>query len=88
MKYAAFWGCLVPTRAPGTESSMRHLADTFGFEFVNLPFVCCPSQAGVRIIDRDSWLAIAARNIALAEEAGLRGIMRPFKPPSSANGLP
>ena len=70
-EYALFLGCLVPTRAPGTESSMRKIAEKLDVTFHDRDFLCCPSQAGVRILDQDTWLAIAARNIAMAEQDGL-----------------
>ena len=68
MKYATFLGCTLPSRSLNYEVSARMVADKFGVELVDLPDLnCCglPLKAG----HFDSYLAMAAYNLAIAEEA-------------------
>jgi len=70
MKYATFLGCTLPSRSLNYEVSARMVAEKFGIEFVDLPDLnCCglPLKGG----HFDSYLAMAAYNLAIAEEAGL-----------------
>ena len=70
MKYAFFLGCTVPVRNLNYELSARWVAKTLGLELVDLEdFQCCgfPLKS-VHFFDS---LVIAARNLALAEKAGL-----------------
>jgi len=66
MKYAFFQGCLIPYRVPHYANSARKILATLGIELVDLDFGCCGSQI-LESRNRDLWLAVAARNIALAE---------------------
>ncbi len=74
MKYALFPGCTISDRLPFIEKSIRMIAPEFGIELVDLPFTCCPEPNSVRSFSDMTWLAMGARNLALAEEAG-RNIM-------------
>ncbi len=70
MKYAFFLGCTVPVRNLNYELSARLVAQKLGMELVDLEdFQCCgfPLKS-IRFLDS---LVIAARNLALAEKAGL-----------------
>jgi heterodisulfide reductase subunit B len=70
MNYAFFLGCTVPVRNLNYELSARLVAETLGLELVDLEdFQCCgfPLKS-VHFFDS---LVIAARNLALAEKAGL-----------------
>ena len=70
MKYALFLGCTVPARARNYELSTRKVAEKMGIEFVDVKeFACCGFP--VKSIDQETSLLIAARNLSLAEEAGL-----------------
>lgn len=71
MKYALFLGCAIPIKYPGFEAATRQVCDRLGIELVDLPFSCCPPTSSVKQVHYESWLALAARNICLAEEAGL-----------------
>ena len=70
MKYALFLGCTIPVRGQNYELSARKVAEALGIEFVDIPeFACCGFP--VKSSDIDMALLLAARNLAIAEEAGL-----------------
>jgi heterodisulfide reductase subunit B2 len=71
MKYALYLGCAIPIKYPGFEAATRQVCERLGIELVDLPFSCCPPPTSMKLVHYDSWLALAARNICLAEEAGL-----------------
>lgn len=71
MKFAFFPGCTIAYRLPFVEKSFRSVAPYFKIELVDLPFSCCPEPNGVRSFSEETWLTMAARNLVLAEEAGL-----------------
>ncbi|MHA2424263.1 MAG: CoB--CoM heterodisulfide reductase iron-sulfur subunit B family protein [Candidatus Thorarchaeota archaeon] len=71
MKYALFPGCTISDRLPFIEKSIRLVAPEFGIELVDLPFTCCPEPNSVRSFSDPTWLTMGARNLALAEEAGV-----------------
>ena len=71
MKYALFLGCFIPVRLPQLEAVARSVLPRLGVELVDVDgFSCCPEPVGF-LTDRITGLALAARNISLAEEAGL-----------------
>lgn len=71
MRYALFSGCLIPAKYPGFESATRAVAHALDIELVDLEFSCCPAPTLIKLVHYDSWLALAARNLCLAEQAGL-----------------
>ncbi|MFZ5866959.1 MAG: CoB--CoM heterodisulfide reductase iron-sulfur subunit B family protein [Thermodesulfobacteriota bacterium] len=72
MKYALYLGCAIPIKYPGFEAATRLVCERLGIELVDdFPFSCCPPPTGLKMVHYDSWLALAARNLCLAEEAGL-----------------
>jgi len=71
MKYALFLGCAIPIKYPGFEAATRLVCQRLGIELVDLPFSCCPPPSSMKLVHHDSWLALAARNLCVAEEQGL-----------------
>lgn len=70
MKAAVFLGCNVSIRRFAYEASARAVARRLDLEFVDSnDFGCCGYGAGP--IDHDTYLAMGARNIAVAEELGV-----------------
>ncbi|MDP6154865.1 MAG: CoB--CoM heterodisulfide reductase iron-sulfur subunit B family protein [Candidatus Thermoplasmatota archaeon] len=70
MKYALFLGCTVAVRSLNYEVSARNIAKKLGIELVDLSeFACCGYP--LTQVDRITNFAMAARNLALAEKAGL-----------------
>lgn len=70
MKYALFLGCKIPAQLPAYEASTRAVLNHLGVTLVDLNFSCCGYPA--RNVDREAFVASAARNLALAENAGLK----------------
>jgi len=70
-KYAIFWGCNIPLRLPWIEKACRVVLPKLGVEIVDLLFSCCPDPVASKSLDRVTWLALAARNLSLAEEQNL-----------------
>jgi heterodisulfide reductase subunit B len=71
MKYAFFVGCTTLGRLPGYEKSARKVAEKLGVELVDMPGSSCCGTTYMESLDRMTALALAARNIAIAEEMGL-----------------
>lgn len=70
MKYALFLGCTVPVRTMGYEVSTRSVMEKLGIPLVDLKdFGCCGFP--LESIDHDTYLSVAARNLAVAESEGL-----------------
>ncbi len=72
MKYAFFRGCMIPIKLPHIEGISRKVLGNLGIELVDIDaFTCCPDPVVFGAADRLTWLTVAARNIAFAEEKGL-----------------
>jgi heterodisulfide reductase subunit B len=68
-RFAFFPGCLIPSRHPGMECAIRASLSRLGIEIVDLAGTsCCPDPIYFKSKDKLSWLAVAARNLSLAEE--------------------
>lgn len=71
-RYAYFWGCYLPGRLPHMEKAIRLSMARLGLEIADLDgFTCCPEKSMVRNHGHQLWLLTAARNLALADEAGV-----------------
>jgi heterodisulfide reductase subunit B len=72
MRYAPFYGCMISLKYPQFEAAVRKTAPPLGMELVDLEgFTCCPDPIYFKAADKLTWLSIAARNLCIAEEAGL-----------------
>jgi heterodisulfide reductase subunit B len=71
LKYAFFVGCTVLSRLPGYEKFARRVAERLGVELLDMPGSSCCGTTYMETLDRKTALALAARNIAIAEEMGL-----------------
>jgi len=70
--YGYFWGCYVPGRLPFMEKSTRAVLERLGAQAVDVPgLTCCPEKTMMRNMSHRAWLLTAARNLSVAEEAGL-----------------
>lgn len=68
MKYAFFVGCTTLSRLPGYEKSARKVAEKLGVELLDMPGSGCCGTTYLETLDHKTGLAVAARNIAIAEE--------------------
>ncbi len=72
MKFAFFPGCMIQVRYPQMEAAVRLTAPNLGIELVDLPDLgCCPDPVFYKAQSKLDWVTLAARNLALAEAAGL-----------------
>ncbi len=70
--YALFWGCTIPARFPFMEKSMRSVLNILDVDYQDLDgFTCCPEKSLVKNFNPALWELTAARNVSLAERAGL-----------------
>ncbi|MHA3961984.1 MAG: CoB--CoM heterodisulfide reductase subunit B [Candidatus Thorarchaeota archaeon SMTZ1-45] len=69
--YSFFLGCVMPNRFPNLEASIRVVLPRLGINLEDLEGAsCCPAPGVVRSFDEPTWLALASRNLALAEMSG------------------
>jgi len=70
-KYLFFLGCVIPYRVPSYEVSARKICEKLGIELVETPeFNCCGLPLDP--ISHDMAMALAVRNLCLAEQKGLQ----------------
>jgi len=70
--YAFFLGCVMPMRYPGIESATRAVFEELGVELKDMPGAsCCPAPGVTHSFDQKTWLAVGARNLAIAEQQGV-----------------
>jgi len=69
--YSLFLGCVMPNRFPNVEKSIRVVLPRLGINLEDMEGAsCCPAPGVIRSFDEPTWLALASRNLALAERAG------------------
>jgi len=69
-EYKLFQGCVIGNRLPFIEASARRVFDKLGINTSDAAFACCPDPVGFNGTDHESWVAMGARNLTLAEEEG------------------
>jgi len=70
--YAVFWGCQIPSRIINIEAAARRVFAHFKINLQEIDGAsCCPDPVVCALLDREVWIGLAARNIALAENLGL-----------------
>ena len=69
-EYQLFPGCLMTNRLPFLEASAKVVLDELGVVYSSTEFACCPNPVGLRFVDTKTWCALAARNLAVSENAG------------------
>jgi heterodisulfide reductase subunit B len=61
----------MPNRFPNLEASIRVVLPKLGIQLEDLEGAsCCPAPGVIRSFDEPTWLALASRNLALAEMSG------------------
>jgi len=71
-RYGYFWGCYVQGRLPHIEKSTRAVMHHLGLDCADLDgLTCCPEKSMIANMSHDTWLLTAARNLAVAEAAGV-----------------
>ena len=69
MKVIPFWGCMIALKYPQMEKAVRYSMEKLGVELVDESrFSCCPDPIYFKAGDKLTWMTLAARNIAIAEE--------------------
>jgi heterodisulfide reductase subunit B len=69
--YSFFLGCVMPNRFPNIEKSIRVVLPHLGIKIEELEGAsCCPAPGVIRSFSEPTWLALASRNLALAESKG------------------
>jgi len=73
MKKAIAWGCLVPMRRSliGYEAATRKVLEHLGIQTIDIPNETCCAPFWMQSLDLTTSIAMAARNLAKAEEMGL-----------------
>ncbi len=72
LRYTPFFGCMITTKYPQFEASVRKTLPRLDVELVDLDgFSCCPDPIYFKAFDKEDWITLAARNLCIAEEAGL-----------------
>jgi heterodisulfide reductase subunit B len=69
--YNLYTGCLIRSRFPHVEKSARVVFERLGVEVHEVADVgCCPEPVGMRSIDEQVWLTVAAYNMSILSAGG------------------
>lgn len=72
VQYLFFKGCTIPVKFPNIEKLAKTILPEIGIELLEIEeFSCCPDPIQVQGANLTFWNAVAARNLAIAEEKGL-----------------
>jgi len=68
-KFALFTGCLIASKLPQLEASAVAVLKKLKVESELADgFACCPDPFSMKILNREAWYALAARNLCVAEQ--------------------
>ncbi|MHA1668966.1 MAG: CoB--CoM heterodisulfide reductase iron-sulfur subunit B family protein [Promethearchaeota archaeon] len=67
-EFKLFPGCTISNRIPFIEASARKVFDALDIKTSDADFACCPDPVGFNAVDHESWLALGARNLTIAEK--------------------
>jgi len=71
-EYALFLGCTIPLKFPHLEKAFREISDVLDIKYKEMEGAsCCPDPVATQSLNVDTWLTLAARNLAIAEEMNL-----------------
>lgn len=71
-EYALFLGCTIPLKFPHFEKAFREISEVLDIKYKEMEGAsCCPDPVATQSLNVDTWLTIAARNLAIAEEMNL-----------------
>ena len=66
--FAIFLGCTIPIKNIEFERASRVVLEDLGFRLHDMKGAgCCPNPVAIQSLKSETWMALAARNIAIAE---------------------
>ncbi len=69
--YNLYTGCLIRSRFPHVEKSARVVFRRLGVDLTEAADVgCCPEPVGMRSMDEEAWLTVAAHNMSVLASEG------------------
>ncbi len=71
-EYGFFIGCTIPLKLPHLEKAFRDVAGILDVKLIEMEGVsCCPEPVSLQSLNIDTWVALGARNLAIAEKMGV-----------------
>ncbi len=67
-----YLGCTIPLKMPHLEKAFRDVAGILDVKLKEMEGVsCCPEPVSLQSLNIDTWIALGARNLSIAEKMGL-----------------
>ena len=71
-EWGFFIGCTIPLKIPHLEKAFRDVAGILDVKLKEMEGVsCCPEPVSLQSLNIDTWVALGARNLAIAEKMGV-----------------
>ncbi|MHA1681334.1 MAG: CoB--CoM heterodisulfide reductase iron-sulfur subunit B family protein [Promethearchaeota archaeon] len=71
-EFALFLGCTIPIKNQAFERASRLVLDDIGIKLHEMEGAgCCPNPVAIQSLNSMTWMSLAARNLAIAEEMEL-----------------